>query len=897
MSKKRKILYLSISTLIAIGITGFIAIPFIAQKKIRQAVEIDGTTVEAISVGWSGPQVLKGVHFVHDESTADLNIEVENGLISLLLNLKPIKANVTGDAIVVIPHSEVKTIKKSIAVPNKSKLNEKESFVFPKLKLTLSLDTLTVEGEEPLFYNNVTASLDVDPGYHFAAEVNAETILGGFVQVSCKSPSLINAAGNIDHEGGGTVTISINNAQLPTINGVRGWTVSKFSGAVSSPNMTESFNIAMNGSLAEYDQERGTVFCKTQLLKVKTKDAFTFGVWAIAGSANVSDVPTTILAAFLDSVQINTLRDLGPTMSAKLSRTSNDKPTIATFITRDVRIAATLDATDGTLTDVDIDANIHSELLEALTDGGVSGNPTLTIHLDKFVPTGATNDTLIGNIAINGELIHHPSNTTVNNLKATLHADVLDRTFSTSGNAKINNTNSTFVATLLSPNKNKLDGIDDLWKTIVGQLPRGMGEVTLTNIPSTILNTYITDERIVTKRDIGETFDTVAKLEWDTIFLSMTSSKIHGSCNAILERDQITSLKDVEITAAIDKRLTTSFSKTNIGATTTLHLIAPSLDFKGNAIFDLTLDIGKQHMVVRGKASQSSGGLGIHVAATGIDTHLLGAFCNADSILFDTLGSPLSVEIIGDHVLDEPSFKAGGTSPNAAFETSLTYIDGNIATVGNTTSVAELQLSHNLTRHLLKDLGPVLSDIRSINKPIKFSIKNAIVPLDGNLLQLNADITIDIGEVALDSGSLTMELLPMFNSNHSEVIPAYFDPIEMQIRNGVITYKEFKLRLDNKYNIPYSGTINLINRKLHLQSAIPLTGLGYSIKELRGLATDIDVPILITGTIDTPVVRVDPDFDLVQILLTDGVGKLIDNALGGNNEAPNPIDLIEELFK
>jgi hypothetical protein len=119
----------------------------------------------------------------------------------------------------------------------------------------------------------------------------------------------------------------------------------------------------------------------------------------------------------------------------------------------------------------------------------------------------------------------------------------------------------------------------------------------------------------------------------------------------------------------------------------------------------------------------------------------------------------------------------------------------------------------------------------------------------------------------------------------------------MRIRNGVISYKEFKLKLDNKYNIPYSGTINLLNRKLHLKSAIPLTGLGYSIKELRGLATDIDVPILITGTIENPVAKVDPDFDLVQILLSSGVGNLLDNALGGDREVPNPLDLIEELFK
>ncbi|MBC8202627.1 MAG: hypothetical protein H8E91_02245 [Planctomycetes bacterium] len=900
MSKKRKFLFLSISALVLITIGAFFAIPILAQKMIRQAVEVDGTTVETISVGWFGPQVFSGVHLVHNQSTADLEVEVENGLVSLLFQSTQIRAHVTGDANIVIPLAEenFKDVEDTKVTPGRNSVEQKKDlFSFPKVNLTLSLDTLTIEYEDSLFYNNVTASLDVDPGQHFAAELHAETILGGFVQASCKSPSLINADGEIDLEGGGTVTVSILDAQLPTINGISGWTVSKFSGAISSPNMTESFNVGMNGSLTEYDQERGTIFCKTQFVKAVTKDAFTFGDWAIIGSCNVSDVPTSLLVPFLDSVQINTLRDIGPTMSAKLSRSSNDNPTSATFSARDLRIAATLDASDGTLTDVDIEANIHSEYLEALTGGEVSGNPTLTIHLDTLVPTGVTNDSLIGDVSLDGELTHHPTNTKVDNIQATLHADVLDRTFSTNGNLMLNQTNSSFNVKLHSPNKNKLDGIDDLWKTIVGQLPRGQGEVTLTNIPSTVLDAYIADERIVSTRDIGETIHTTAKLDWGTIALSVQSSKIQGSCTALLEGDQITSIKEIEVTAVVDKQLATSFTNTNIGSTSTLHLVAPVVDFQGNATFDITLDIGKQHTVVRGKTNKTNGELSLHVTATGIDTRLLETFCNTDGILFDTLGSPISVEIIGNHILEQPVLRAGGTSPNAAFETTLTFFDGNASTVSNTYTDVDLQLSQNLTRHLLKDLGPVLSDIRSINKPIRFRVANANVPLDGNLKQLSADIIIDIGNVALDSGSITMQLLPMFKSSHVEVIPGYFEPIEMRIRNGIITYKEFKLKLDNKYNIPYSGTINLVTRKLHLKSAIPLTGLGYSIKELRDLATDIDVPILITGTIDNPITQVDPDFDLVQILLTNGVGKLLDNALGGDNEAPNPLDLIEGLFK
>ena len=178
-------------------------------------------------------------------------------------------------------------------------------------------------------------------------------------------------------------------------------------------------------------------------------------------------------------------------------------------------------------------------------------------------------------------------------------------------------------------------------------------------------------------------------------------------------------------------------------------------------------------------------------------------------------------------------------------------------------------------------------------------VRNASIPLDGNVKKLNADVHIDIGEVELDSGAATLQLLPIFNSSHAEMIPAVFEPIEVQIRKGVVTYDEFNLIIDGKYSVPYAGTINLNNRKLNLTSAVPLTGLGYSIKELRGLATDIDVPLRITGTISEPKVDVDPQFDLSEILQSaalDAIGDAIGDALSGEGEAPDPVKLLEELF-
>jgi len=900
MTKTKKFILLCLSFLVVLMVGAYFAIPKIAQNMVIHAIEQEGSLVDEVVVSWNGPQLLSGVNVQHHSGSANINIEIDNSIFSLLLQSQPIDVLITGDATLLLPQEIEEGYAEVVEEPTavRSVTQTKTPLQVPKLEVALFLETLTIEGEEPLFYNNVKGSLDIDPGQHFVAELSAETIFGGLIKVACNAPSLIKASGEINPEGGGSLTLNIENAELPTVNGVRGWAISEFVGAISTPNISESFSVGMNGSLTEFDQERGNIFCKTQFVKTTKEGALTFNNWAITGTVNVSDVPTTILSAFLDSARINTLRDLGPTMDAKFSRATGDTLPFATFSTRDLTLSAIVDSDQGVLTEVNIEANIHSELLETLTGGAVFGSPKVTVQLDRLVPVGAAENTLIGNISVHGKLVHNPSNLIIENLKASLHADVLTRVISTSGSVNMNGNTSTFDATLHSPNKNKLNGIEDLWKTIVDQLPRGDGEINLKNVSSSVLDAYVTDKRIDTIRDIGNSFNTSASLKWDGVALTFVSERVQVSCLGELKGNQLDGFRDIDATAVITSQLATLIAGTSINATSTLHIIAPKVDLEGNSGFDITLDTGKQHMVIRGKTTRNEDALNLHVAATGVDTHLLDAFCNTQGILADTLGSPIAVEAICENILGEPVMQAGGNSPNAAFETSLTFLDGNVTTTKTIPTLAELQLSTELTRHFLKDLGPVLSDIRSIKKPIELRITNATAPLSGDLSTLNADITIDIGEVALDSGSLTMQLLPMFNTKHVKVIPAYFDKIYIFIRNGIATYKEFKLTLANKYTIPYSGTINLVNRELHLKTAVPLTGLGYSIKKLRGLATDIDVPVLITGTIDKPIVNVDPSFDLGAILLELGVGRVLDDVFGGgeNNKPIDPVKLIEDLL-
>ena len=164
MSRRRKIFLVIGGVVLVLGMGSYIAIPKIAQNVIRRGVEHEGYTVDTIALSWSGPQLITGMR-VHDVyGSADIDLEISNGLTSLLFNTTPIIANATGDAVVTFPEEVVrnKTNSEAIAtVPTTPK--EKKIFLLPKLELTLSLNTLTVEFDEPLFYNNVKLTVDVDP--------------------------------------------------------------------------------------------------------------------------------------------------------------------------------------------------------------------------------------------------------------------------------------------------------------------------------------------------------------------------------------------------------------------------------------------------------------------------------------------------------------------------------------------------------------------------------------------------------------------------------------------------------------------------------------------------------------------------------------------------------------
>jgi hypothetical protein len=210
---------------------------------------------------------------------------------------------------------------------------------------------------------------------------------------------------------------------------------------------------------------------------------------------------------------------------------------------------------------------------------------------------------------------------------------------------------------------------------------------------------------------------------------------------------------------------------------------------------------------------------------------------------------------------------------------------------------AELQITPPLRERLLSRIHPLLADIRTTEGPLRATVGGAIIPLDGDVSRLQGDIDITIGPVEFDSGSVTLALLSLAEGSSRQTIPGEIEPIRAKIRNGVVTYDRFAVRID-EYTLVYSGQVDLNERTVDLRTEIPLAGLAHTFKELEGYADKIVVPLVTRGRLgeltedDT---KIDPEFDLFGAAADAGFRGLLDDV---SKDVGVPIgDILDDIFK
>ena len=277
------------------------------------------------------------------------------------------------------------------------------------------------------------------------------------------------------------------------------------------------------------------------------------------------------------------------------------------------------------------------------------------------------------------------------------------------------------------------------------------------------------------------------------------------------------------------------------------------------------------------------GQLDLTAEVTGAPTHVADTFLGLDGLLVAAVGPKMGTSFRAVHFSPNSGAIRGKlTTTNGSIEGRIVGRDNALILPRSTPLQAELEITPPLRERLLAKIHPVLADIRSTEQPVRVSAGGALLPLDGDISRMKANIEITIGNVEFDSGSITLGLLTILNASNAKTIPGRIEPIVAKIRKGVVTYDRFEVIID-KYTLTYSGRIDLNTQTVDIRTEIPLDALAVTIKELQGYADQIVVPVVTRGKFGNLKNRIDPDFDLAGAIAKAGLSGVLKETLGGKD--------------
>jgi hypothetical protein len=367
---------------------------------------------------------------------------------------------------------------------------------------------------------------------------------------------------------------------------------------------------------------------------------------------------------------------------------------------------------------------------------------------------------------------------------------------------------------------------------------------------------------------------------------------IEGGPVALLDpNDRETLIDNIDIQVTATDFANTGVQYTVQGTRTGKTTVKPLIDLKGR----LTNLVAADSTLALNDATSN-----FTANVNQLPTMLVDNIIGLDGLLHAAVGSSITAKMVADNFSrTSGQLKMDIDTPSSSLNAIVQGRDRALIVDDAHTLTAQLDLTPALRDRILKPIQPLLADIKSVDQPLKISARNAIFPLDGDLRRMNADISLTVGAVEFDSGSLMLAALSAFEQKQS-VIAGFIDPITVRIRNGVVNYEKFSVTL-GKQKIDFSGNVDLATKAVNINYAIPIESLAGSIKELRGLPAGTVVPFKTTGSIGNTTTSINVQGLAeagIRGLVDDALGDAIDDALGGGGEGEEAPagGLLEELL-
>jgi hypothetical protein len=274
-----------------------------------------------------------------------------------------------------------------------------------------------------------------------------------------------------------------------------------------------------------------------------------------------------------------------------------------------------------------------------------------------------------------------------------------------------------------------------------------------------------------------------------------------------------------------------------------------------------------------------------------LPTALVDALAAQDGLVVDVLGATVDVQLDARRPGGEQGLVLALRSPTASLDLTGSLEEGMLRSRETGALSATMPLTPLYTQRIVGNLLPMLVGLAKApdSPPSVLAVRNFVLPFDGNLRKLDADVRLDLNQVSYRA-------LPGLSEELASAIGAAagiksFDvaPLEIAVRQGVVRYDDLPITFQDRA-VPFAGTFDLVTREFDLSTELPLALLGDKVlAELSsarlGLDPDMLVPLRISGTPTKPRLSVPREFaqKLLENAAKDaakkGLGDLFERAL------------------
>lgn len=214
------------------------------------------------------------------------------------------------------------------------------------------------------------------------------------------------------------------------------------------------------------------------------------------------------------------------------------------------------------------------------------------------------------------------------------------------------------------------------------------------------------------------------------------------------------------------------------------------------------------------------------------------------------------------------------------------YLENNVIGLRETVT-AELTLTPEVSDNFLRDINPLIITGAWSNHPVKLTIepRGFAIPINPfSLSQVTIErAVIDLGAIQIRNGGGIQSLMSFLKAkeiSQDGVMRAWFTPIYLTLKNGVVSYRRFDILLAENVHIALWGGVDLVNDRVSMVLGISEATLAERFN-VRGLNKKDMFQVKMRGSTSNVEMDWSSAYTRIGILITKGTAGGLGLLIGG----------------